>query len=147
MILYIIGPDGYYQGMMNYPDDPDEVNGIPYSTTKRSIPEQMTEGQYAIWNGSGWDLTNSAPPAPFQPQYFIKVSSFYDRFGPSKYDILFSTDEEVQQYITTSRTLGYINLEDSELIRIVNTLLEKNFSFDIDKVLSLDILEEEKYSP
>lgn len=145
MILYIIGSNGYFQGTMEYPDDPDEVNGIPYGTTKRAVPEEIPENEYAVWNGSGWYITDTSPPVPLPPQYFIKVTAFYDRFGPSKYDILFSTDEEVQGYITTSRSLGYINLEDPELNNIVNILLEKNFSFDKDKVLSLDISEEERY--
>lgn len=62
MILYIIGDNGYFNGTMEWPDDPEEIYGIPYGTTKREVPE-IPEGMFAIWNGSGWDLTD----VPFQP--------------------------------------------------------------------------------
>lgn len=61
MILYIIGSNGYFQGTMEWPDDPEEIRGIPYGTTKRATPE-IQEGFYAIWNGSGWTLTSNPPP-------------------------------------------------------------------------------------
>ena len=71
MILYIIGPDGYYQSTMSYPDDPDEINGIPYGTTKRAVPEELSENQYAVWNGAGWDLTNNPPAAVVEEEVII----------------------------------------------------------------------------
>lgn len=61
MILYIIGDNGYFNGTIQYPDDPDDIYGIPYGTTKKEVPE-IPEGMYAFWNGSGWDLINNPPP-------------------------------------------------------------------------------------
>ena len=61
MILYIIGDNGYFSGTMPWPDDPEEINGIPYGTTRREVPE-IPEGMYAVWMGSGWYLTPIPPP-------------------------------------------------------------------------------------
>lgn len=72
MILYVIGSNGYFQRTMEYPDDPDNINGIPYGTTKKAVPD-LSEGQYAVWNGSGWDITLNAPP-PEAPVKFVPES-------------------------------------------------------------------------
>lgn len=78
MILYVIGSNGYYQGTMEYPDDPDNINGIPYGTTKKAVPN-LSEGQYAVWNGSGWDIALNAPqpeiPVKFVPELVTKYQA------------------------------------------------------------------------
>ena len=61
MILYRIGGNGYFDGTMEWPDDPEEINGIPYGTTKTATPE-IPEGSYAVWSGSGWYLIQTPPP-------------------------------------------------------------------------------------
>lgn len=60
MLLYIIGNNGYYQGTMDWPDDPDEIYGIPPGTTKKAVPE-LVENEYAFWTGSGWIVTDTSP--------------------------------------------------------------------------------------
>lgn len=143
MILYIIGNHGYFNGTMQYPDDPEEIYGIPYGTTRKPVPE-IPPGSYAVWDGKGWYLTTN--PAPeIKETFYIKVNAFYDRFGDIKYDILFTEDEEIRGYIDKTRQLVYIDLTNERLIQSVNQLIEKGFVFDIDAVLSLNISENERY--
>lgn len=66
MILYLIGNNGYYQGTREYPDDPDNIYGIPYGTTKKAPPE-LEVGQYAVWAGSDWYTTYNLPPISKPP--------------------------------------------------------------------------------
>lgn len=142
MIIYKIDQaNGYYAGTMEVPDDPDDIYGIPYGTTKKAPPDSL----YAIWNGSGWDETTIPPPEPKFPEPLIKIDAFYDRFGSVKYDIIFSNDPEVQSYIQETRTLPYINLNDPRLSEGVDRLLELGFVFNKDAVLDTNVKSEESY--
>lgn len=60
MIIHQIQENGYYGGTIEIPDD---SVGIPLWTT-RTGPQEIPPGMYAVWNGGGWNITNSAPPDP-----------------------------------------------------------------------------------
>jgi hypothetical protein len=68
MLLYRILENGYYGGCYQVPDDPDDVNGIPLGTTKKAVPDDIPEGLYPFWGGSGWNLTNIPPTPPPPPE-------------------------------------------------------------------------------
>lgn len=76
MILYLIGNNGYYQGTMEYPDDPNNQYGIPYGTTVKS-PPTLELGQYAVWGGTDWYATYNPPPAerPVVPESITKYQA------------------------------------------------------------------------
>lgn len=98
MILYIIGSNGYLQGTLEYPDDPDNIYGIPYGTTKR-VPPELNEGEYAIWNGAGWSVTNVIPPEIVPPKDVPQMITKYQ----AKMALLQSgLYEQVETYIRNS---------------------------------------------
>lgn len=41
-------------------DHPDEDPGIPIGFTR--TPVDVPEGMWAIWTGTGWNLTDQPPP-------------------------------------------------------------------------------------
>lgn len=145
MILYRINQDSrYYEGSFDVPDDPERIYGIPLGTTTTQPPD-LSENQYAIWNGTGWNVTTIPPPPPQIPIIPIKINSFYDRFGDIKYDILFTEDEEIKAYIQETRTLSYIDLNNPRVSEGLNILLNKGFVFDPEVVLNPVLLESERY--
>lgn len=146
MILYRINlSNGYFDGTLEYPDDPEEIMGIPYGTARKATPD-IPEGHYAVWNGSGWDLTSSPPPPYVEPEIRLRVDAFYDRFGDTKYDILFSTDPEVQALVQKTREYSYINPKHPDVIAGVEFLLSKGFVFDTDRVLNTVLSPGEEYT-
>lgn len=144
MIYKINIGNGYFDGAMEFPDDPEEVLGIPYGTTRKAPPE-IPENHYAVWSGSDWYLTSSPPPIVTPQTIRIRIDSFYDRFGDAKYDILFSNDPEVKAIVEDSRQYASIDLNDSRVLPVVETLQNKGFQFDIDKVMNATLLPEEQY--
>lgn len=98
MILYIIGSNGYFEGTMEWPDDPDDIHGIPFGTSKKSPPE-LTEGQYAVWNGSGWDLTTTPPPEPVPVK---DVPEFITKYQAKMALLQVGLYESVEQYVSSS---------------------------------------------
>lgn len=98
MILYIIGSNGYYQGTMDWPDDPNDEFGIPYGTTKK-FPPIISEDEYAVWNGSGWDITTTPPPVPVPvkdvPESITKYQAKMALLQNGLY-------ESVEQYVSSS---------------------------------------------
>lgn len=145
MIIYKINEQtGYFDGIMEILDDPENIFGIPYGTTKKS-PPQLSANEYAVWNGSGWDITIISPPAPKSIILPIKTTAFYDRFGDVKYNIIFSTDPQVQNIVQQSRTYSYLDLNSPDLINYVEALFNMGFDFDINQVLNKYITEEELY--
>ena len=145
MIIYKIDLNtGYYAGTMEVPDDPDDIYGIPYGTTKKAPPNTAN---YAVWNGSGWDAIAYPPPKPAPIIAFIKVDAFYERFGQTKYNIIFSEDPEVKAYVQRTRSVSYIDLNDPEVSAGVDRLLELGFVFDKETVLNLILSPEEQFNP
>lgn len=57
-IYKINSTTGYFDGIVEVPDD---VQGIPLFTTRTEVPD-LVEGQYAVWAGSDWVITNDPPP-------------------------------------------------------------------------------------
>jgi len=54
MIIYKIETTGCYGGTLEIPDG---SIGIPLWTT-RTAPPEIPEGFFAIWNGSGWNISS-----------------------------------------------------------------------------------------
>lgn len=98
MILYIIGSNAYYQGIMEVPDDPNDIYGIPFGTSKKAPPE-LAEDQYAVWNGSGWDATTTPPPEPVPVKDVPQVITKYQAKMALLQDGLY---ESVEQYVSNS---------------------------------------------
>lgn len=98
MILYIIGNNGYYQGTMEWPDDPNDEFGIPYGTTKKA-PPIILEDQYSVWNGSGWDVTIT-PPATITPTK--EVPEFITKYQAKMALLQFGLYELVESYVQNS---------------------------------------------
>lgn len=98
MILYIIGSNGYYQGTMEWPDDPNDQFGIPYGSTKKA-PPIILEGQYAVWNGSGWDLTTTPPP---EPVVIKDVPEFITKYQAKMALLQVGLYESVETYVQNS---------------------------------------------
>jgi hypothetical protein len=98
MLLYIIGENSYFQGTMEYPDDPDEIYGIPYGTTRTPTPE-IPEGMYAYWVGNGWELTDAEPP-PIVPVKFVPefITKYQAKMALLEYDLF----DQVEEYVKNS---------------------------------------------
>lgn len=71
MKLYLISETGYFNGTIEVPDDPGNVNGIPYGSTRKEVPA-IPDGMYCIWNGTGWDLTPIPPTLPIDNEVVIE---------------------------------------------------------------------------
>lgn len=97
MILYQIGNNGYFEGSLQYPDDPDDIFGIPYGTTKQAPPD-LDEGEYAVWTGSGWSKT-TVPPAPVVPQVVVpqSVSKYQAKMALLEFGLFEQVESFVQQ--------------------------------------------------
>lgn len=147
MLIYKINQQNrYFEGTLEVPDDPNNIYGIPYGTTRKPTPI-LEEGQYAVWNGSGWDIVTTPPPEEIviPPPTTIKVNAFYDRLGEAKYDILLSTNPEVQGYVQQIQNSQYVDLNDPNIINIVNRLVELEFNIDSTVVLNPIINPNEVY--
>lgn len=98
MILYIIGNNGYFQGTMEWPDDPDDMFGIPFGTTKKA-PPSLAEDEYAIWSGSDWILTITPPPVPVPVK---EVPEFISKYQAKMALLQVGLYEQVEVYVANS---------------------------------------------
>jgi len=98
MILYIIGSNGYYQGTMEWPDDPNDMFGIPFGTTKKA-PPALAEDEYAIWSGSDWIMTTTPPPIPVPVK---EVPEFISKYQAKMALLQAGLYEQVEAYVANS---------------------------------------------
>lgn len=98
MILYIIGNNSYYQGTMEWPDDPNDEFGIPFGTTKKAPPE-LLEGEYAAWGGTDWYVTVMPPPPPVPEKI---VPEFISKYQAKMALLQVGLFEQVEAYVQAS---------------------------------------------
>jgi hypothetical protein len=130
MIVARILSNGYFGGLENYPED----SGIPYGTT-RTLPPEIPEGFYAIWAGSGWNLTPTSPvpipdPEPTIPDVSV-VSMRQARRVLFTYGYLDDVDQYINQLSSPEKELAQIDWEyatevrkDSDLVQNLVAYLE-----------------------
>lgn len=130
MIIYIILPNGYFGGTQEVPDD--EV-GIPYGTTRTAVPE-IPEGYYAVWNGTGWNLTQTPPPIE-EPEPVIEetvqipnimvVSLRQAKRILFQYDLLTQVDSYIQSLPSPQKELTEIDWQYANEVRKDSLLVQQ----------------------
>lgn len=81
---------------------------------------------------------------PQQVPPIICVGGFFDRFGDQKIPILASQDPVVQAIVRDASVRQYITLTRPDLAQALDILIAKGFTIDKERVLSIEITEEER---
>jgi len=99
--------------------------------------------------GWTWDSVNgfrntSEEPTAITSNRFISVGSFYDRFGPLKWQILSDQSPIVQALIKDASVRRYIDLNSPDLLAALNLVRNAGYNIDLDKFINSPILESER---
>lgn len=112
--------------------------------SQTTIPGELR----ANWTGYVWEMhpyvVPQEPTPPVVVDARICVGGLFDRFGDQKIPILASADPVVQAIIKDATVRQYITLTSADLARSLDILIGKGFAVDKERVLSLDITEEER---
>ena len=99
--------------------------------------------------GWTWDSINgfrntSEEPVATTSNRFISVGSFYDRFGPLKWQILSDQSPIMQALIKDASVRKYIDLGSPDLLAALNLVRNAGYDLDLDKFINSPILESER---
>ncbi len=99
--------------------------------------------------GWTWDEVNGfrnplEEPIVITVNRFISVGSFYDRFGPLKWQILSDVNPLVQALVKDASVRRYIDLNSPDLLAGLNLVRSAGYNIDLDKFINSPILESER---
>jgi hypothetical protein len=127
MIVYRISENGYFNGTEEYPDDA----GIPFGSTRTEVPF-IPEGSYAIWTGTGWNITDTPPPgqqitAPAVPDV-ASVSMRQIRRILFQYDMLSQVEIYISSLQSPDKELAQIDWEYATQVSKESEFLQQVFT-------------------
>ena len=99
-MIYAIGRQGYWTGASREIGDRD---GMPRGWTRRPVPD-LTPDEYAIWNGSGWNVTAVPPPGPVIAPADVRAERARRLALGFEYD--FGDDRDIHRINTTPEDMA-----------------------------------------
>jgi hypothetical protein len=128
---------------MDWPDDPDEIYGIPPGTTKKAVPE-LSENQYAFWMGSGWIVTNNPPQMNVSTTPPKEVPESITKYQAKMALLEIGLFEQIETYVRDSNDAALqISWYDAENFYRNNSFIESvglAFNLSSDQIDDLFIL-------